>query len=597
MDTALITIAGIGLLTLFCQWTAWRLKFPAILLLLLTGILIGPVLGWLKPQAFFGHLYYPIISLSVAIILFEGSLTLSLGQIRGRVQVVRNLVSVGISITALLTAILSHRLLNLHWGLAILLGTITAVSGPTVIAPMLRTIRPTQKVANILRWEGILIDPIGAIMAVLAFALVTAFHGYNSFGYIVYQFVEMVLVGVVLGVVFGYWLGVALRQHWFPDFLHNVATLIIVLIVFTLANRVDDGAGLLAVTIMGIWLANMDGVPVADILGFKESLSILLISGLFIMLASGISFAQFDKIIWPTLILIAALQFIVRPINIFFCTVGSELNWRERVMLSWIAPRGIVAAAVAAIFALRLQTAGIQNANLLVLLTFLIIIGTVIFQSITARPVARLLKVAEPEPKGLLIIGANVLAREIAKVLKQHDFRVLITALNWDSISQARMEGIEGYFGNPVSEHADRHLNLIGIGKMFSITPQADLNALACMRYKQEFGSNAIFTIQTESNVGADIADKYGVSKKHRGNILFDEKLTYSDLLKMIQDGATIRSTQLTENFDFKSYQIRHHYKAIPLFAIGPRGNLHVFGKKFTGEPGAGWTVISLLKE
>ena len=590
-----LMLAGIGLLTIFCQWAAWWIKLPAILFLLLAGILIGPVFGLIHPDALFGQLLQPMISLSVALILFEGSLTLNFDQVRSQIPVIRNLVTLGLVISAVLTTELSHWLLGLSWEIAALLGAITAVTGPTVITPILRTVRPNAKISNILRWEGTLIDPIGALLALLIFGFVMTAQGHETIHHILFKFSQEIAIGLLMGVVFGYWLGIAIRRHWFPDFLHNVATLTIVLGVFTLSNRVDEGSGLLAVTIMGVWLANMKGVPVDEILGFKESLSILLISGLFILLAARIPIAHIADIAGSACVLFLAVQFVVRPISIAACTYGSDLTWRERCLLAWIAPRGIVAAAVAAVFAMRLRINQVPDANLLVLLTFLVIIGTVFFQGITSRWVASLLKVSEPEPKGFLIIGANIVARSIANALEKHGFRTLLAGLNWDSSRVARMENLKTYFGNPVSEHADRHLDLVGIGRLLALSPQDDINALSCMRYRSEFGRKNVFALPTQPKTRTSTLDKYAVASHHKGNTLFGDGLHFQFLKEMFEAGAAVHSTLLTESFDYKSYRQCHQNRAIPLFAINPKGQLHVFSTEHSPHPSTGWTLLSLI--
>lgn len=598
MHGTIYLLAGIGLLTIFCQWLAWSVKLPAILFLLIAGIIVGPVLGWLHPDAVFGHLLHPMISLSVAVILFEGSLTLNFEQIGEMLPVVRNLVTIGLLITAVITTQIAHSLLGLSWEIASLLGAITAVTGPTVIVPILRTVRPSVQVSNILRWEGTIIDPIGAVFAILIFGFIASARGQETVLHIFIRFGQEVGIGILMGIVFGYWLGIALRRQWFPEFLHNVATLTIVLAVFTLSNRVDEGSGLLAVTIMGVWLANMKNVPVDNILGFKESLSILLISGLFILLAARVEITHIESIFGSAIALWLALQFFVRPISIAVCTMGSNLSWRERVMLAWIAPRGIVAAAVSAVFAIRLRNQGVPDANLLALLTFSVIIATVVFQGITSRWVAKLLKVAEPEPKGFLIIGANIVARTIAKALEKHDFRTLLTGLNWDSSHHARMEGLQSYYGNPISAHADRHLDLVGIGRLLALSPQDSINTLACIRYRGEFGRHEIFTLpgktQADDKFQDESQDKYSSADRHKGHILFGKNINYDHLKLAIENGATIRSTVLTKAFDYASFCVTKSDTSIILFAISPKGRCEIFTEECLVKPAAGWTILYL---
>lgn len=588
-----ISLSAICLVALLCQWFAWRVKLPAILPLLLAGIVAGPVTGWLNPNELFGDLLFPFVSLAVAVILFEGALTLKLDEIRGLQRVVQNMVTIGLGITWLVTTVATHYIVGFPWELATLFGALTVVTGPTVIVPMLRTVRPTAKIANILRWEGIVIDPIGALLAVLVFEFIVSGQSEAALGHTFIAFFQIIIIGLAIGAASGYAFGIVLRNHWLPEYLHDIGTLAFVLSVYTLSNVLHEESGLLTVTVMGMWLANMRNVPIDDILDFKESLSVLLISGLFIILAARIEFVQFEQLGWTAVGILLAMQFIARPAKIALSTLGSNLNWRERAMLAWIAPRGIVAAAIAALFAIRLEEKGMQQAELLVPLTFLIIIGTVVLQGTTSRWLAQRLGVGEPDPKGFLIIGANLVARKIAAALTENGFRASLADSNWENIKTARMQGLKTYYGNPISEHADRHLDLVGIGRMLGLSTQPDLNVLANLRYRSEFGRNAVYALQ--SAVEKDANEKHKVASHHRGYVLFDHEITYAKLASLFSKDAEIRSTPLTVNFSFEEYKKKHAKSAIPLFAIDPHDNIQVFVADGKLRPEAGWTVLSLV--
>lgn len=593
-DNIPLVLAGIGLLSILCQWFAWWVRLPAILFLLLAGIVVGPGLGWLDPDELFGPLLFPIVSLSVAVILFEGSLTLRFDDIKGLEAVVRRMVSTGMISTWIVTAVAARHLLGFSWELALLFGAVTVVTGPTVVVPMLRTVRPTAAVANILRWEGIVIDPLGALLAVLVFEFVVSggIAG-PALGHTLTSFGKTVLTGVILGVAAGQSLGVALRRHWLPEYLHNVAALTLVFAVFALSNTIQHESGLLTVTVMGIRMANMRGVSVDGILDFKESLSVLLISGLFILLAARVDFAELRQLGWAALGVLAVMQFVARPLKILICTWGSTLRWQERALLAWIAPRGIVAAAVSALFALRLQEQGYPDAGLLVPLTFMVIIGTVVVQSGTARLLAQRLGVAEPEPLGLLVVGANAIARALAKVLNNRGYATLLCDNNWVNIRTARLEGLRTFYGNPASEYADRRLDLIGLGRLLALSPQPEVNALAVHRYRREFGNNNLFTLL----VASDKDDDRRAPAPPAGHIAFGKDVNYARLASQLSLGAEIRETKLTESFDLDAYYAEHRAKAIPLFAIDGKERLHVFSDDKELKPGPGWTVLSLIDD
>ena len=590
----LISLTGIGVLGIICQWFAWWARLPAILFLLLTGILIGPLTGLLHPDALFGEILFPLVSLSVAVILFEGSLTLRFDEIKGLGSVVRNLISIGALITWCITAVAAQYLLGFPAELAWLFGAVVVVTGPTVILPMLRTVRPNARIANILRWEGIVIDPLGALLAVLVFEFIISSQSGNAMEKVMLSFGSVVVSGTIIGFISAHALGVVLRHHLIPEYLRNVFSLILVFAVFTLSDVIEHESGLLAVTVMGITLANMKNTNIDDILDFKESLSLLLISGLFIILAARVEFYHFNQIGWPAVGVLAILMLVARPISVFISSIGSDLNFREKLLISWIGPRGIVAAAVASLFALRLEEAGYPDAVFLVPLTFLIIIGTVVIQSGTSEFIAKLLGVREPSPTGALIIGAGNVARAIGKAIQESGFKVILTDSNWENTSLARMEGLPTYYGNPMSEHAERHLELTGIGRMLAMSGRANLDTLASLRFKSDFGEKGIYELKTTRE--KIISDKHKISSRHRGYQLFGEEITHGVLASWLRNGAEIRSTQLSDEFGFEAYMAKYDGKIIPLFAIDNKKRLQFFVIDGKMKPESGWMIISLIQ-
>ncbi len=595
LEYKLITLAWIAVTGVLCQWFAWWIKLPAILFLMLAGILAGPVAGWIDPDALFGDLLMPIVSLAVAVILFEGSLTLRLHQIHDLQTVVRRLLTSGLLVTWTVTTLAAHWMVGFSWELAFLFGAVTVVTGPTVIVPMLRTVRPNERISNILRWEGIVIDPIGALLAVLAFELVVSGRTDGALSHAAQLFLKIVCVGGGLGAAAGYGLGVALRRHWVPEYLQNVLTLSLVCGLFAAANLLAEESGLLAVTVMGLWLANMDEVELDDILDFKESLSILLISGLFIILAARMDPSQFSALGWGALGVFLAMQLLARPIKVAVATLGSDLTLQERALLAWIAPRGIVAAAVSALFALRLEEQQVPQAELLVPLTFLIIIGTVSLQSATARPLARRLGVAEPDPKGVLIVGANPVARAIGKALQEQGFRALLTDSSWENLREARMSGLDTYFGNAVSAHADRHLSLVGIGRLLALSPRPAVNSLAALRYKSEFSAYNTFRLASSDKSETGEANRHTTADA--AEVLFASDMTYKKLASLLSRGAGIHATRLTESFSMADYLNAYEVRPIPLFALDPKGGLHPFTTRAKLAPQAGWNLLGLIAE
>lgn len=579
-----------------CQWLSWRIKLPAILLLLSAGIVLGPISGVVNTNELLGDLLFPIVSLCVAIILFEGSLTLEFHEIRAVSDVVRRLVSYGAIITWILTAALTYQLFDIDWPLALLFGSLVVVTGPTVIVPMLRTVRPNKKIRNVLRWEGIVIDPLGVLLAVVVYEYIVSGASDSALENSFVAFIRVLVIGGAFGFGSGFGLGFLLRRHWIPEFLQNFATIAFVLGTFTLSNHLEHESGLLAVTVMGICLANMRDIHVKDILSFKENLTLLLISALFILLAARIDLQQINALGWPALALLAGMQLVIRPISVWVCAIGSELNWREKAIISWIGPRGIVAAAISGLFALQLEQQGYANASILVELTFFIIIGTVLLQSATARWLAKFLNVVDPDAEGALIIGANHVARAIATALHEKGIIVLLSDVQWDNVRQARLAGLPVFYGNPISEYADRNLDLVGLGRLIAASPRREDNVLASMRYQPEFGRENIFALKTKTE--ADLSGKKtAISHTYKGAFLGNKDLTFGKLSQWLKQGARIRTTQITEEYSFADFMEKNAGKVIPLIAIDKRRHMHIFTDKDTVEPKAGWLVVSVYKE
>lgn len=585
----LITLNFILVGGIICQLIAWHLRLPAILFLLLMGFIAGPVTGFFQPDEFFGDLLFPVVSLGVAVILFEGALTLRFEEIKNKSSVIWRLCSVGALVTMIVGSYAAHHFAGVDLKIALLFGAIVTVTGPTVIMPILRSVRPRPAVANVLRWEGIIIDPIGAILAVLVFEYIVSKNGtevWTTLG-------MLILSGGIMGAIFAGFLAFILRHRFLPDFLTKITILAYVIGTYTMCDLVQPESGLLAVTIMGIVLANTKGIYLEEILDFKESLSILIISGLFIMLSARMNLDTLLQAGWTSIFVLLALMFVARPIGVLLSTIGSPLTWRERALISWISPRGIIAAAIAPLFVLKLEMKGIPNADMLSSLVFVVIVGTVVFQSLTSTFIARLLKVAEPEPKGVLIIGAGTLARAIAHALQKNGFNTLLADTNWDHVRTARMEGLKTFFGNVVSEHADRAMDLMGIGKLLAISKRPTVNALACMRYRRDFGAQNVFIIKTAEEQAA--RDKDEIAHEYTAPFLFGGSVTQTQLTTLIESGHEIRATPITEEFTYAHFLDQYKGNTLPLFAINKRGGLVPYIDQTEIRPEAGWVILSLL--
>lgn len=589
MDTALL-LSGVLALGIGAQWLAWYLKQPSILFLLLIGILVGPVLHYFDPDVVLGELMFPFISLGVAIILFEGSLTLEFDEIKQHGKVVQMLVSVGVVITIAIVALSTYLLFDVDPLIALLFGSLVCVTGPTVIVPLLRSVRPNKTISNILKWEGIIIDPIGAIAVVLVYEYIISGGEANS----LLLFGKIVILSTILGMVGAYVLAFLMRKHMIPEFLRNVFTLAYVLLLFTVSNHLEHESGLLTVTVLGVALANWPKFPRDNILEFNESLTLLLISVLFIVLAARVELHSLVNVGFAGLLLLAIVMFIARPLAVWASSIGSNLKTSEKLMISWIGPRGIVAAAISSLFAIRLQEYDIQGVELLVPLVFMVIIGTVLIQGLGAKMVGNLLGVREPATNGILIVGSNPVALLIATSLKDQGFDVVVAHNNYTNIAKARMSGLRTYFGNPVSDHADHHLDLIGIGHLFAMSMDKELNTLSEIHYRHEFGEQKIYRLKfSDEKARSEREDK---QSNFHSQWLFGRDVTYTKLASMLSKKAKIKITNITDSYSFAQYKADNK-QFVPLYTLDKEGKLNVITDQFDGEIPRDRRLVALVVE
>jgi NhaP-type Na+/H+ or K+/H+ antiporter len=591
-EQLLVGLASIIVLGILAQWLAWRLQLPSILLLLIFGFIAGPITGFLDPDRLLGDLLIPLVSVSVAIILFEGGLSLRISELREIGSVVRNLISFGALVTWFVSALSAHLILKLDIDLSILLGAILVVTGPTVIIPLLRHVRTIGNVGSILRWEGILIDPIGAMLAVLVFEAILTGTFQKATTLAMMGFFKTVLAGGGVGVLGAGFLVLLLRRYWIPDFLQNAVSLTVVVSVFAVSNIIQAESGLLAATVMGVALANQRIVTVKHIIEFKESLRVLLISGLFILLASRLKFTDFTMIGINSFVFLGVLVVIARPLAVAVSTIKSGLNWREKLFLSWMAPRGIVAAAVASIFALDMVKAGNPQAERLVPLTFMVIIGTVALYGLTASPIARLFKISQSNPQGVVIAGAHSWARSLAKALQDNGVQVLIVDTNRENILEARMTGIPSFLGNILSREVLEEVEVNGFVRLLALTSNDEVNSLAAIHFAGFLDRKEIFQLSPRSK------EKKGrgvVPREMRGRLAFGLEVTFAHLAKRFSQGAVIKTTRLTQEFDFDAFQFLYGMSAIPFFLISETGELVVSTVNIPLTPKPGQLLISLV--
>lgn len=589
---ALIRLAAILVLGVLCQTISWRLHIPSILLLLLTGIAAGPVSGFLQPDELFGDLLLPIVSLSVSVILFEGGLGLNLRELRDIGAVLLRLTSFGVAISWLINTLAAHFILEFRWGLAGLLGSILVVTGPTVIGPLLRQLRLGGQVGSLLRWEGIVIDPVGAILAVMCFAFVQA----GEFGQGTLSALQTLgkatMIGGLAGTGSAALLIAGLRRFWIPDSLQSVVTLATLVATYTASSQFQEESGLLAATVMGIVLANQNRVSIEHIIEFKQSLTVLLISGLFVVLAARLDWDALLDPGWKGMLFICVLVFVARPATVLLSTWRSHFSWHERLFISFIAPRGIVAVAVSAVFSLEMTAAGYPRAVELESVAFLVVSVTVLVYGISAFPLGRALGLVQPNPQGVLFVGAHAFARTMAQALKEEGCPVLLVDSDVDSIRQARMQGLPTYRGSILAQRTLDEIDYGGLARLLAVSADAATNALACLRYREVFGRGELYQLPSES-LGHGSENE--ASRHLAGRLLFGPSCTYAWLQERSGKVPTIRKTRLTESFSYSDLLATHQSRIVPLFLLKPGGSLLVFTSDRRRDPVAGDLIISLI--
>jgi NhaP-type Na+/H+ or K+/H+ antiporter len=587
----LVGLASIVVLGIAAQWVAWRLRIPSILLLLGFGILAGPLTGFLQPDQLFGRLLLPLVSLSVAVVLYEGGLSLKIRELREVGWVFFRLATVGVLLTWSISAVAARLLLGFDWPLATLLGAILVVTGPTVIGPLLRHLRLGGQVGAILKWEGIVIDPVGALLAVMVFAVVRADTLHQGSREALTDLLQTALAGGGLGLLGAVALVVPLRRYWIPDSLQNPVSLATALAVFTLANLLQEESGLVAVTVMGVGLANQRLVGIRHLVEFKENLTVLLISGLFILLSARLRPEELRGLDLGSFLFLLTLIVVARPVTVLVSTLGSKLTWKERLFLSAMAPRGIVAAAVSSVFALEMVGAGYQQAERMLPVTFLVIIGTVSLYGLGAALLAWRLGLARPNPQGVLIVGAHRWARELAEALQTEGHAVLLADSDWSNLSVARLAGLPTYYGSILGEHALTEIDYGKLGRLVAVTSNDEVNSLACLRFIEVFGRREVYQLPFAAAIEGR---REAVSLEQRGRLLFGLGQTFAHLQERFGDNPMVRTTRLTKEFDYEAFRRLHGDAVVPVCLLKENNEIEFFTLDTPLTPLPEQTVLSL---
>ena len=599
----MIELAGIVILGIVAQWVAWRMKLPAILPLILIGLLVGPLSTLYTEDGskliepvyngekglFPGELLYHFVSLAISIILFEGGLTLKRSEVRNVGPMITKLITLGSAVTFFGAGIAAHFIFDLSWQISFLFSSLIIVTGPTVITPILRNIPLKKDVSAILKWEGILIDPIGALVAVLVFEFISVGEGQEYTTTALIEFGKILLFGFTFGFTFAHGLAFAIKKSLIPHYLLNVVSLSVVLLVYIESDIFAHESGLLAVVVMGLVMGNLNLPNLKELLYFKESLSVLLISILFILLAAHIDLEDLQLIYsWNTAVLFAIIVFLIRPIGVFLSAQGSDLKFNEKIFISWVGPRGIVAAGIASLFGSKLIARGEPGAEFITPLVFTIVLGTVLLNATTARPFAKLIGVFLTKSEGILIVGASKASRLIGRYLQRNKRHVVLIDSNQSNIDKAHKAGLEAISANIYADNLTDNIELNDVGYLIAMTANPDINKYAIEKFQEEFGENGSFRIVgTEEINNPENADNNTLFSTTDDFVRFLEAVRMSPAIREIALKDTKHYTELTE-------KAKDSEGIVPLFLKAPEGELHIIPSFFreSGKITEGYKLV-----
>jgi NhaP-type Na+/H+ or K+/H+ antiporter len=579
-------VALVGALGVGSQWLAWRLHLPAIVLMLAAGVLIGPVAGVLDPGLEFGALVQPLVALAVAVILFEGGLTLDLRKLGDARSGVFRLVVIGAPLGWLLSTLALRYGAGLSWEASTVFGGIMIVTGPTVIAPLLRQARLQRRPAALLQWEAIVNDPIGAIAAVIAFQTVLVLNGSSEVSFAATAF------GIVFAGVAGFAVGAGIvalfRRALVPEYMKVPVLFSGVIAAFALTDGVLHESGLLAVTVMGLVIANADLPSYEELRRFKEQATVLMVSGVFILLAASLDFAVLGQLTWRAALFVAVVVFVVRPLTVLISLLGTNLPWRERALIAFTGPRGVVLVAVAGLFGERLAEVGVPDGAIVGPLAFALVAATVVLHGFTLAPMARWLGLSGGEAPGVLLIGGSRFTTAFAEALKKAELPVLLTDPNHVHLVPARTAGIPTFYGDILGEAAEHSIELLAYTTVVAATDNDAYNTLVTTDLAPEFGRDKVWRIaRTREN-----AARHALPSQ-LGGMSIGEGRSYDALESLMRDGWSFRLTRITEEFTLDDWRANRP-GAMILATLNARRELSFVEDTPELKVGEGARIVSL---
>lgn len=581
-------MAVVGVLGVGAQWLAWRFRLPSIVLMLGVGLLVGPVLGWFLPDRDIGPVYRPMIALAVAVILFEGGLTLDYRRLGETRAAVKRLVYLGAPLGWLLSALVLRFGVGLSWESALVFGGVMVVTGPTVIAPMLRQAKLQARPAQVLQWEAIINDPIGVLIAVLVLEVVLVFHAGIPGAEAAWVLLRGIGFATAVGVAAGYAVVQAFRRGSVPEYMKVPALFVLVVAVFAMTDSVLHESGLLAVTVMGMVIANADLPSYTELHRFKEHATLLLVSGVFILLSASLDFSSLAALNWRAALFVILVILVARPLQVLLSLIGSSLPMAERWLVASTGPRGVVMVAVTGLFGTKLVEAGIADGATLAPLSFILVLVTVVVHGFTLAPLAQRLKLSGSAKPGLLIVGGSPFAVALSRALDKAGVNVLIADPNRQHLIGARQEGLETFYGDILGEAAEHHVEFISYSAVLAASDNDAYNTLVATDLGPEFGRDMIWQLSRAKD-----RSRHALPSQLGGRRL-EGAPTFEDVNRRLAEGWTIRTTRLTEEYSLDQWRDERPGAQV-LLRVSDRSGIDFIEPDEELRGGAGVRLVALM--
>jgi NhaP-type Na+/H+ or K+/H+ antiporter len=592
-----LTIALIAGSGVAAQWLAWRLRWPSIVLMMGAGLILGPIWAFaagaplVHPSAVFGDYLRPMIALAVAVILFEGGITLNFRELRDASGPVRRMVFLGYPLGWAGAVLALHYVAGLAWDISAMIGALLTTTGPTVVLPLLRQAKLPGRIASVLKWEGIVNDPIGALSAVFVFEAIRQTALGQDWIQAGMALGLGALIGAALGFAFGTGLSRAFRRGWVPEPMKAPLILAAVLVCFSVADALASETGLVAVTLFGLVVANSRLASIEEMRRFKEGIASILVASVFVVLAADLAPGDLLALNGWHLAFVGVFILVARPISVVLATWGSGLNLKETAFIGIIGPRGVVAAAAAGHLAASLVEVGREDAAILAPLVFVTIFISVFGCGFAVSPLAKLLGLSQSGPERLLLVGANPWSLGLADALKKAEVPVTIADTSWRRLRAARLAGHDVHYGEVLSEVADHRLEPARFSALLAVSPNDAYNALVCIEYGPDMGRSRVFQLSGfDGPVDAEKVedDPRAIAFTARGRTLIRRGRGYDSLARDWWQGWRFRNTKLSDTYPLETYLEDAGESPDLVMARMPNGSFHLLGsgREAPSQPG-----------